>query len=327
MAVDLAHPSRTEPDALLGSVVDGDFEVVKPVGAGSHATVYEARQRSVGNRTVALKVLSRHYLQLPEADRKSAVRGMQKEGELLGQMQSACFVDVYRAGTLADGRPYLALEFAHGLTLGQWAQSRRQQVAEVLEVLVQWADGLAELHARGWVHRDVTPNNAVVAMTLFKTPRLSTYDLGTATQVTAGRPDRFKQGWERERPPGTVAYMSPEQAAGGVVDGRADQFALAAIAYEALSGVRPFGRQALGLQATLDALRGNDRLPEQPLTAVAPHVPAGVAHAIGRALDRDPDKRFADVHAFAVALRERVTDHDPPTEGPGLWSRLFGGRR
>jgi serine/threonine-protein kinase len=325
--VEGTQASRSEADPLIGSVVDGDFEVVKPVGAGSHATVYQARQRSVGGRTVALKVLSRPYLQLPEADVKRAAKALQKEGELLGQMQSACFVDVYRAGALSDGRPYLALEFAHGLTLGQWMQTRRQQVAEVLDVLVQWAEGLAELHARGWVHRDVTPNNAVVAMTLVQTPRLLTYDLGTATQTTAGRPDRFKQGWERERPPGTAAYLSPEQASGGVVDGRADQFALAAIAYEAFSGVRPFARQAMGLQATLDVLRGDSRLPEQPLAVVAPHVPAGVTHAINRALDRDPDKRFVDVQAFARALVERAQAEAPtPPLRQGMWQRLFGGK-
>ena len=198
--------SRPEIDGLLGAVVDGDFEVQRLIGSGSHADVYQARQKSVGQRQVALKVLSRLYLGLPDGDRRRAATNLQREGELLGGLQASCFVDIYRTGSLVDGRPYIALEYAEGKTFAQLLQGGgRIELDLLVDLLHQWADGLAELHARGWVHRDVTPANAVIASTAYGTQRLMTYDLGTATQVT-GRVDRFKVGHDRDRPPGTCRH-------------------------------------------------------------------------------------------------------------------------
>lgn len=311
---------------MPGTVLDGDFEVVRLVGTGSHADVYQARQKSLGQRIVALKVLSRLYLGLPEGDRRRAATMLQREGELLGGLHASCFVDVYRAGTLADGRPYIALEFAEGRTLASLLQGGERLELDVLvDLLHQWADGLAELHDRGWVHRDVTPANAVLADTGQGTLRLMTYDLGTATQKTE-RADRFRVGHDKDRPPGTPAYMSPEQAAGGVVDGRSDQFALASIAYEALAGTRAVMVTATGLMPLLEYLRGTKPIPLQPLGVLRPDLPSEVEVVLHRALDRDPARRYADVRRFVTALAR--ASHGPAGgEKKGLLSRWFGGSR
>lgn len=326
----MRRSSRSEIDPLLGSVIDGDFEVVRLIGSGSHADVYLARQRSVGQRTVAVKVLGRLFQQLSEADRRRGATTLQREGELLGGLHAACFVDVYRAGVVQEGRPYIALEFAEGKTLVQVAREQ-PSLDQVVDLLHQWAEGLAELHERGWVHRDVTPANAVVAATVFGTQRLMTYDLGTATQMS-GRPDRFRAGWERERPPGTAAYMSPEQAAGGIVDGRSDQFALAAIGFEVLAGVRHVVVPTPGLPALLEYLRDGGEIPVESLHALRPDLPPAVGDVLHRALSRDPERRFPDVRHFAEALVQAGTGashhgrgRSGGTSGKGLFQRWFGG--
>lgn len=322
--------SRVDIDPLLGCVIDGDFEVVRLIGTGSHADVYLARQRSVGQRTVAVKVLGRLFQQLSEGDRRRGVQTLQREGDLLGGLHAACFVDVYRAGMVQEGRPYIALEFAEGKTLVQVAREK-PALDQVVDLLHQWAEGLAELHERGWVHRDVTPANAVVAETVFGTQRLMTYDLGTATQAT-GRPDRFRAGWERERPPGTAAYMSPEQAAGAVVDGRSDQFALAAIGFEALAGVRHIMVPTPGLPALLEYLRSGGEIPVESLHALRPDLPPAVGDVLHRALSREPERRFPDVRQFAEALVQAAhgaaadgRGRSAGTNGKSLFRRLFGG--
>ncbi len=321
-------PSRAGLDGLIGQVLDGEFEVIRVLGTGSHADVYLARQISLGNREVALKVLSRLYLTLPEMDFRRASEALQREGQLLGELHAACFVDVYRAGALPDQRPYIALEHVEGKMLADLIdKAPRMQPEVMLDLLQQWADGLAELHGRGWVHRDVTPRNAMVESTNFGTRRLMTYDFGTATVIT-GRADRFRMGWDRERPAGTAAYMSPEQATGGIVDGRSDQFALAAIAYELLCGVRAVRAEGTSAAAVLHYLRGNEALPVQPLQELRPDLPPSVCRVVHAGLDRTPERRFADVEAFVRALASAFHGESPSVTKPGgLLGRLFGGKK
>lgn len=317
--------ARAGLDSLIGQVIDGEFEVVKVLGTGSHADVYLARQISLANREVALKVLSRLYLTLPEMDFRRACQALQREGQLLGELHAPCFVDVYRAGALPDQRPYIALEHVEGKMLADFIGKEPRMAPDVLlDLLRQWADGLAELHTRGWVHRDVTPRNAMVEDTQYGARRLMTYDFGTATPIT-GRADRFRAGWERDRPAGTAAYMSPEQANGGAVDGRSDQFALSAIAYELLSGVRAVRAEGASAAAVLQYLRGTGPLPVQPLNALRPDLPIAVCNVIHAAMDRQPERRFDDTAAFVQALAVAFSDYTPPEpEKSGLLLRLFG---
>lgn len=315
-------------DPIIGTVLDGDFEVVALVGSGSHADVFSARQRSVGNRTVALKILARAYLSLKEADFRKAAAALVREGELLGALHSQCFVDVYRTGFLSDHRPYLAEEFAQGPALCDLtAGGKRMKEAQVADLVGQWAEGLAELHMRGWVHRDVTPANVIVSDTVFGHQRILTYDFGTATQVSV-LADRHRAGFDAERPVGTPAYMSPEQAVGAAIDGRADQYALAAIAYELLTGVRVLSIEAHRPQQLLEYLRGNGALPVQPLSSLRPDLPITVQLVLHRALERQPEKRFETAMDFARNLKAALAGVAiAEARGDSWLGRLFGGAK
>ncbi|MBI5610719.1 MAG: serine/threonine protein kinase [Deltaproteobacteria bacterium] len=300
--------------------MDGEYELVALLGSGSHADVFSARKRSGEPGLVAVKILSPLYLSLPEGDFRKASAGLRREGELLSSLTSACFVRIVGAGETPDRRPYIAMDLAEGPTLGAWLQSGERPLRQVAEVIRQWAHGLGELHRLGWVHRDVSPANSVVVARGPHGSQLRSYDLGTASQIS-DRADRFRVGFDRDRPAGTPAYMSPEQATGGVVTGRADQFSLAAIAYEALAGRRAIAIESARAAQVLAFLRGGEPIPAVPLAELRPDLPAAVSDVVGQALQRDPARRFATVESFANALAEALA----ATQVSGtasLWQRL-----
>lgn len=315
--------NRVAKDPLVGTTVDGDFEVERPLGTGSHADVFLARQRGLRRRLVALKVLSRHYLSLREGDRRRAATGLVKEGELLASLRSACFVSIHRAGALPDGRPYLALEYAPGTTLAELiAGGERLDAAQAVQVAEQVAEALAELHEMGFIHRDVTPANLMIESGQRGRLRVRTYDLGTVTRVSE-RPDKFRVGYDPEHPFGTLGYMSPEQASAGLVEATSDQFSLAAVLYEGLTGARPVMLDGQGGRAVLRYLRGDEPIPMEPLDRLV-ELPANFVVAMHRALSRDPSRRHDDVLAFADALR-RASVGAPSASSDSLVARVARG--
>lgn len=315
-----ATPPRASVAAATGTVLGGDYALVALLGSGSHADVFSARQLSAGQRLVAVKVLSPLYLSLPEGDFRKASAALRREGELLASLTSPCFVRIVGAGDTPDRRPFIAMELAEGPTLGAWLQSGERPLRQVAEVIRQWAQGLGELHRLGWVHRDVSPANSVVMARGPHGSQLRSYDLGTATQIS-DRADRFRVGFDRDRPAGTPAYMSPEQATGGVVTGRADQFSLAAIAYEALAGRRAIPAESTRAAQVLAFLRGSEPIPTVPLVELRPDLPEAVSQVVGRALQRDPALRFTTVESFANALAEALAATQVSVAA-SLWQRL-----
>ena len=323
LLMSIRRASRPAVEAQIGQIIDGDFEIIDSLGAGSHADVFLARQRSVGGRRLAIKMLSYLYLSLPEADGRRAAAAMLKEAELLGHLQSPCFVKVYRTGFATDRRPYIALELAEGPTLAQvFAFKPAWEPHHMLTVLRQWADGLAELHARGWVHRDVTPANCIVGESILHGVRVLTYDLGTATALTE-RPDRFAVGWLKEHPPGTTAYMAPEQALGNTVDTRADQFALACIAYEWLTGARAVPADASRANQVLEYLRSDSPIAKVPVSEFRKGFPRAVDDVFAQALHRDPARRFSEIRQFINALGEAFPAKKSVFTDPTFFQRLF----
>lgn len=317
--------SRTELDPILGSTIANDFVIERPLGSGSHADVFLARQRSVGDRKVALKVLCRPYLSLRESDLRRAATALVREAAVLGQMRSPCFVSVHTTGQLADTRPYVVLEYVEGETLQAiLARQRTLPASETVVLALQLAAGLAELHGLGHVHRDVTPANLLLGTGPLGEPRLKMIDFGTVTRISE-RADRYRVGYDLEHPLGTASYMAPEQARGDIVDGRADQFALAAIVYECLSGRRALEVGLPTQRGMLEFLRGDAPIPTVGPALVA-KPPEAMLAVVLRALERDPARRYPDIRAFARSLRDSMQDDEAPRDGGGLLSRLFQGR-
>ena len=163
----------------------------------------------------------------------------QREAQMASSLNHPHIVTVYDVGEF-EGRQYIVTEFVDGGTLKDWLRERRTW-KQVVELLTGVADGLAAAHSAMILHRDIKPANVLVAKNGYAKLAdfgLAKLDERETTDATATLSDG------RTRPGvvlGTIAYMSPEQAAGKGLDARSDIFSFGVLLYEALSGKRPFG--------------------------------------------------------------------------------------
>ena len=252
------------------------WEIVRRLGEGGQAEVFEARHVELGLRA-ALKVLGPSS----SADR------LITEGRVLARLQHRNLgrvLDVLRL----DARPVLVLEYVEGPTLRAWLAERRRPWDELAPILAGVLDGVEAAHAVGVVHRDLKPANVLLAPGLV--PKV--VDFGIAYDPG------IEGGTRSGAPMGTPRYMAPEQlrhAAG--VDARADVWALGALLYEATTGRPPFEDDDLiGLHAAFLA-----RAYVEP-RSLAPDLPNAVTAAIEGALDPVRERRIPDVATLRAVL-------------------------
>jgi serine/threonine protein kinase len=232
------------PDAL----VLGRYRLLRRLGAGAFATVWEARDEHL-QRDVALKVM------VPER----IVGGrFEREARAAARLAHPGIVTLYEAAIDADGA-YLVTELVRGATVDQLLDEGRLSDRDCVLLAIALCDALAHAHANGVVHRDVKPSNILVPerpVTPAHAAKLT--DFGVASVIGGNALTRAGDVL------GTLAYMAPEQAEGLPVGPSADVYSLALVVYEALSGVNPVGartpaQQARRLGAYLPPLRRQRR--------------------------------------------------------------------
>lgn len=254
------------------------YEVLDLAGAGGMGAVYRARHTQLGH-VVAVKVLP------PEvAASRMRQERFRREASIAAQLQHPHLVPVYEFD-VRDGLAFLVMPFVRGVTLETLLAGGRLEPDAVLRVLREVGSALDFLHRRGIVHRDVKPSNILVEE-----------DSGRAllTDFGLARPDRSTDGslTAPGTPLGTPDYMAPEQAAGDEgVDGRADLYALALVAFEALT-------------ATLPASSGDRAALARTLHAAQPTLGSLLAGALVTPLAARPDDRPPTAAAW-LALLER----------------------
>jgi eukaryotic-like serine/threonine-protein kinase len=259
----------------------GRYVIERRLGRGGMGVVYLARDPAL-DRPVAVKLLS------PElgADERAA-RRLMAEARAASALDHPNIGTVYEIGRSADGRPFIAMAYLEGVTVRDRLAGGPLPVDEAVAIAAQVADGLAAAHASGIVHRDIKPENLIIA----GDGRVRILDFGIA-RMAAGT---LTVGGGTA---GTVSYMSPEQTRGDPVDGRADTWALGVVLYEMLTGERPFRGDAHA--AVIHGIRHDS---PDPVTARRPDVPAAVAAAVARCLEKDPERRFAAAEDLTDALR------------------------
>lgn len=276
------------------------YSLEREVGRGASGGVWVARDLHLG-RHVAVKIL--HPDQIESAEARKA---FEREANILAQLRSPHVVQVFDAG-IDDDQPFIVMEFLDGENLEE--RLRRQgrgprPLTEVAEILVELARGLSATHRAGLIHRDLKPANVFLAREQGR-ETLKLVDFGLA--------DEFLPAHRTGRPgfAGTPAYSSPEQLGGQTVDTRADLWALAALAYELLTGRLPFaGTTLLELKNQIES--SAFRPPSSLLPELAPTVDAFFARAFARNLT----ERFAS----AVAL---ASDFLKLTDGPRLTTHVL----
>ena len=287
-----------------GHLVDGRYEILGPLGAGGMGQIYRARRVKLGDE-VALKAL------LSSDDGPDAAERFLRESRACAQLRHPNIVAILDFDVDAETRPFLVMELLSGPSLrdeldlgGALGPTRTVEVLEVVASAVQLA------HDRGITHRDLKPAN-IVAHRYGSGERVyKVIDFGLAALAAPPDATRLTLPFTFL---GTMAYAPPEQLAGEAVGPAADQYALAVVAYEMLTGRRPFTAaepMALAQQVMQGAVA--------PPTSVRPALPAAVDAIIARAMSRSPGDRWPSVSAFAEALA-RVLSTAPaaPPAGPG----------
>jgi oligopeptide transport system substrate-binding protein len=282
--------------SLIGQTL-GQYQIVREIGRGGMAVVYEAHQFAL-NRRVAIKVLP------PELTfDETFVQRFVQEARAAARLSHPNIVTIYDVG-VHEGHYYIVMQMLDGEALSDLIQrAGRLSPERVLRILDQIASALDYAHGQGLVHRDVKPANIIVE----PGDHATLTDFGIAK---AGESTRLTRTGMLV---GTPEYMSPEQASGQPVGPASDIYSLGIVVYQMLAGQAPF--QGGSTPALLH--RQVYELP-RPVRSHAPDLPKGVDAVLAKALAKDPSQRFSPAAALAGALADVLG-----SDRPG-WSRGGG---
>jgi eukaryotic-like serine/threonine-protein kinase len=300
-------PGADSAPGLVGRELGG-YRVLELLGAGGMGEVYRAEQ-AASHRTVALKVLRRSLLLSAEGRAR-----FEREGRAAASLDHPAIAAVYEVGEAA-GLPFIAMEYVQGESLQEWLGRRDLTLPEVLRVLEQLAEALADAHAKGVVHRDLKPANVVV----MPGGAVKLLDFGLAKMVHEDDRDGGVRSQLITRPGGvlgTTAYMSPEQARGQPLDRRTDVFSFGVMLFEAIAGVPPFSGES-GIEAVSGVLR-DDPL---PLLRDRPGLDPELVRIVEKSLRKDPADRYQHMDDLAVDLRAARRAFESQAGRPAAASR------
>ena len=290
-----------QTDPLIGRLVDGRYRVRARIARGGMATVYVATDLRL-ERRVALKVMHSHL----SDDTVFQGRFIQ-EARAAARLADPHVVNVFDQGQ--DGEmAYLVMEYLPGITLRDLLrEQRRLSIPQTITIMDAVLSGLAAAHRAGIVHRDVKPENVLLA----EDGRIKIGDFGLARATSANTATG-------QMLLGTIAYLAPELVTRGTADARSDIYALGIMLYEMLVGEQPYkGEQPMQIAYQ----HATDSVPRP--SAKNPGVPEQLDELVMWATEREPDERPSDARAMLDRLREiekelGVFPHVVRTPAPGL---------
>ena len=263
------------------------YEILQTLNEGGMGRIYLARQHAL-NRLVCVKTMS-----IPAGDDADSCRSrFCREAELLASVSHPHILSIFDFGATADqGLPFLVTEYIEGGDLrGRMKADQAMPVSQARAILLQVGDALVHLHGRGILHRDLKPENILMPTESL----VKVGDFGIAVmRDKAGALTESLQGL------GTIGYVSPEQQYGLKVDERTDQYSLAALCYELLTGRRPLG--SFAAPSHLNSL-----------------LPVDVDAVILRGLAEEPKNRFGSVREYLDAFNKALNSTAAKGRWPGL---------
>jgi serine/threonine protein kinase len=292
---------RIDPGHIqTGTILADSYLIVRKLAQGGMGVVYEARHLRLKQRRLAIKVLKTHISEDSELFKR-----FQREAEVCARLNHPHIVEVTDFNRLPDGVPYFVMDYLQGQDLDQRMSVGRVERPARNRILAQVVDALSYAHAQGVIHRDLKPSNIFLCEPALAggEPLVKVLDFGISKLA-----DQSTLTGIEPRVIGSPMYMSPEQARGrsDTVDARSDQFSLALIAYEMISGQTAFKCDTL--ESALYNIVHED---PPPLNTLTPLVQPYEVTAIARALSKKPEQRFPSVADFLDALLNKgASDKD-----------------
>ena len=283
-------PGLDRASTLSNQILDARYQVLQKLGEGGMSYVYLAKEIS-SDATVAIKVLSPRL-----ASDKSSVERLRREAGLAMRLEHPNVCRILRLGESEDGLIYLVMPFLKGELLSdREVRGGPMDIALGVALLQQMCAGLHHAHELQIIHRDLKPENVMLVSDGHGADRAVVMDFGLAKERRAD--PAIAKLTATGIILGTPEFMSPEQIRGKPLDARSDIYALGIVAFEMFTGKLPFqGRNAQEMMIA--------RLRSQPLSIrqLRPDVPPAVEKALIKALQTNPDDRFATALEFGDAL-------------------------
>ena len=296
-------PEGSQPEetrafkSLSPGTMISHYRIIEMIGAGGMGVVYKAVDTKL-DRVVALKFLPPHLL--CDADARTRFEHEAKSASALNHPNITTIYEIDEEG----GQCFLAMEFIDGLSLGDVFKDRVLTLDEVLDLAIEICRGLDAAHKRDVVHRDIKPDNIMVAAD----NRVKIMDFGLAKLRGATRVTRTATTV------GTLQYMSPEQAQGKDTDQRSDIFSFGAVLYEMITGRKAF--RGDNEAAVINAILTQE---PEPLARYKRDIPDGVQHIVDKALAKDKEERYQHADELIADLKheKRVSERFDPAAVTG----------
>ena len=307
---DPSHPKRksTRPGgaaSLVGTIVGERYLIERLLGEGGMGAVYLAQHTHMRKR-FAVKVLHAEMSRLHEV-----VARFEREAMAAAHIEHPNVAAATDFGKLADGSFFLVLEYIEGKSLRSAVARGPLELGRALHVVRQIAGALARSHALGIVHRDLKPENVMLVTREGDPNFVKVLDFGIAKVPMGEFLEEHHDDHARDRTAaaqpltqlgmvyGTAEYMAPEQALGQAVDARADLYALGVMAFEMISGSRPFEHES---KVVLLGMHVTSPVPKMGARAPLANVPPEVDEIVGRLLAKDAAARFGNAKELVHAL-------------------------
>lgn len=273
--------------ALVGKTLPGGWRVLRHVAVGGMGHVYEARGEDGQGQRVAVKVLHTHLM-----NKADVAFRFRREAEIVAMIASPHIPKLLARGRDDQGRPFQVLEFVDGVELGTILQEKvTLPYKQAVEIAIQLCKALRAAHAEGIVHRDMKPENVIVAG-LPGEPVVTVLDFSVSK-------DEDLSFTQTGLVLGTPSYMPPEQARGEAITPLVDVYAVGAILYDMLLGRPPFEADEPG-QVLAALLSGEPPKPRD----LAPHLSIAAEAVLLRALAREPSARYPSIVGLMDALEK-----------------------
>lgn len=258
-------------DKNIGKRLDGRYQITELIGMGGMADVYKA-QDIVDDKVVAVKILKKEF-----ADNDDFVRRFRNESKAIAVLSHPNIVKIYDVG-FSDKIQFIVMEYIDGITLKEFMEQQgKLKWKDAVYFVTQILKALQHAHDRGIVHRDIKPQNVM----LFPDGQIKVMDFGIAKFA------REEGKTLSDKAIGSVHYISPEQASGGVTDERGDIYSVGVMLYEMLTGVKPFDADS-PVAVALMHMQNNAKPPREINDAI----PEGLEEIVMRAMQKDPADRY-----------------------------------